>query len=102
MITARELKLTLRKEKKLYCFKSLVLQFDNQLILVEDTNPIKYPPYLLTSLEDISQFQLILKNFSYTGRSRLFFDDDFKELIELIVRVYGQSISSKKAWELIK
>lgn len=102
MIEAKELKLDLRTTKGLHAYSYCVWQFENEVILVKDSDSHGYPSYFLSGLEDINKFNVILKKFCYTGKVREFELLGLARIIQTLSKAYGYSLAHFKAWQLIR
>jgi uncharacterized phage-like protein YoqJ len=101
-IKAREIKVHLRSAKGLHSYSNFVWQFSNGTVMIDDTEKPGYPSYFLSGLEDINKYNTILKNFEYTGKTRLFTPLELAQIVKQATRTYGYDLAHGQSWELIR
>lgn len=70
--------------------------------MIDDTDKPGLPSYFLGGLEYINKYNTILKDFAYTGKTRLFTPLELAQIIKQATKTYGYDLAHGQAWELIK
>ena len=98
-IKAREIEVDLIAAKGMQeTYSYCVWQFDNGIILVEDSDrPVS--AFFCSGLECLNSQ---LKDFGYTGKIREFKPLDLARLIQSSIKAYGYGLAHYEAWQLVR